>query len=447
MAAGDDRVCFSAHRGAAAGALRALRAALGRVWSDKRRQVPLASVVALALTGACLVFAWFRFRLYAHPAAPGGAAFTDLNDFVLVGRMALSGRLAQAYALPTMHLAQIADGSGGIFMPWAYPPPYDLLTVGLARLGLAWGFVALSVLPFLTTLWLIRRLAGPWSGAVAIGLFPGFLICLMCGQNGFLTATLLGAFALAGLKRSAVAGVPLGLLVIKPHLGLLVGVQNLLMGRWRVLAAAFAVAVALSAAASFAFGAPVWLWFLQASRGAALALEQGRYTLHDMISPYATLRAAGLPAQVAFAVQSVLALAAVALTWLLIHRRVDPRLTQGLVLLMSLAVTPYAFDYDTPILAIAAALLAGPVLERARRWQAAVLLALSWVVSGSVLFSWLYVPADAGAGPEPWAHQAISFAGPGYVALILLVFWILRRQLVPVALRQPAAAGLALSPG
>ncbi|MDE3239796.1 MAG: DUF2029 domain-containing protein [Paracoccaceae bacterium] len=400
----------------------------------ERRQVPLISVIAAGLLALCLIYSWQRFLWFFHDELHRGAAYSDLNDFLLVGRMALSGKLAQAYSLSAMHLAQVADGYTGTFLPWVYPPPYDLIVAGLARLGPPLAFAVFVVVPFLGTLWLIRRIAGPRFSEVVICLFPGFYICLACGQNGFVTAGLLGAFGVASLSGSAAAGVPFGLLIIKPHLGLLVGLQCLMTRRWRTLGVALAVAGGASLAATLAFGLPVWLWFLHAAHGASAALAEGRYTLHYMISPYATLRAAGVPAELSLALQGALALFAIAMTWRLARGAGDPRIAQGLILALSLFVTPYALDYDTPILAVAAAFLAGPILERANRWQLAAIPALCWIISGSVLFNWVTSPTRLGLGTT--GTQPVSFAGLAYVMLVALILWVLREALV--APGQPA---------
>lgn len=380
--------------------------------------------MAAGLLALCLIYALHRFLWFFHDQTHLGSAYTDLNDFLLVGRMAIAGRLAQAYSPSAMHLAQMADGSAGNFLPWVYPPPFDLMVAGLARLGLPLAFALFVVVPFFVTLWLIRRIAGPRFSDVVICLFPGFYICLACGQNGFVTATLLGAFGIASLAGSATAGVPLGLLIIKPHLGLLVALQSLIMRRGRTLAVALAVAGAASIAATLAFGPSVWLWFLQAARGAGAALAEGRYTLHYMISLYATFRAAGLPAELSLALQGALALFAIAMTRRLARSAGDPRIAQGVILALSLFVTPYALDYDTPVLAIAAAFLAGPILERANRWQLAAIPVLCWIVSGSVLFNWVASPTRLGL--DTTGTQPVSFAGLAYVVLVALVLWVLR---------------------
>ena len=406
------------------------RAVIGHALSKSGRQVPVASVIAFVLIGICLLFAWQRFVMFGHPESISGRAYNDLNVFVLVGRLALAGHLQDAYSSSALHLAQVADGSMGNFMPWGYPPLFDLVVTGLAMMSLTAAFVALILVPFLATLWLIRRLAGPQFSYVVICVFPGFMDTLLCCQNGFLTATLFGCFALASLAGRAVAGVPLGLMIIKPHLGVLIAVQTLVTGRGRALAVATGVVVATSALATLAFGPQVWGWFLHAAHEVSGALADARFTLFFMISPYSTVRAMGLSAPAAFAIQTVLAVGCVAATVMMARRRIDPRILQGMVILMSLAVSPYAFEYDTPILGIAAALLAGPVMERAQKWQLAAILALFWVVSGSEIFGWIYVPANAGSLATGWRHQPISFAGPAYVAIIALVMWVLRGHFV-----------------
>jgi hypothetical protein len=68
-------------------------------------------------------------------------------------------------------------------------------------------FIGASWLLFISAL---RRLAGPaWLPALAVVL-PAILINAKYGQNGFLSAGLIGWFLVGLQRRSAAAGWPLG---------------------------------------------------------------------------------------------------------------------------------------------------------------------------------------------------------------------------------------------
>ena len=84
----------------------------------------------------------------------------------------------------------------------------------------------------MTSLWLLLALA-----------FPSVLINVGHGQNGFLTAALLGGALVVLDRRPLVAGILLGLLVYKPQYGLMLPIVLAVSGRWRCFAAAAATVV------------------------------------------------------------------------------------------------------------------------------------------------------------------------------------------------------------
>jgi hypothetical protein len=86
--------------------------------------------------------------------------------------------------------------------------------------------------------------------------FPAVFVNIGHGQNGFLTAALLGG-ALHLLDRGPwLAGVLIGLLAYKPQFGVLIPVALLAGGRWNTIGAA--AAVAALAAISFVTLGSVW---------------------------------------------------------------------------------------------------------------------------------------------------------------------------------------------
>ena len=95
----------------------------------------------------------------------------------------------------------------------------------------------------------IRGIIGDRIGLLLACAFPGILANAMVGQNGFVTAALLGGALIFMERRPLLAGGLIGLLSFKPHLGILIPVALVAGGHWRVIAAA-AVTVALLFVAS-----------------------------------------------------------------------------------------------------------------------------------------------------------------------------------------------------
>ena len=80
--------------------------------------------------------------------------------------------------------------------------------------------------------------------------FPAVYVNLAHGQNGFLSAALLGGSLLILDQRPKLAGVLIGLLAYKPQFGVLIPLVLIATGRWTVIAAAAATVLITCAAIS-----------------------------------------------------------------------------------------------------------------------------------------------------------------------------------------------------
>ena len=139
--------------------------------------------------------------------------------------------------------------------------------------------------------------------------FPGALVNLTNGQNGFLTLALLGAALLTLERRPILAGVMFGLMSYKPQYGLLVPIFLIATGRWRAIAAA-SVTVVLLAALSFAmFGAQTWqAFFTSIAFTRHVVLEQGGSGFEKLQSAFAAARLWGFSVATAYAFQAAVSL-------------------------------------------------------------------------------------------------------------------------------------------
>jgi hypothetical protein len=219
-------------------------------------------------------------------------------------------------------------------------------------------------------LWLLLALA-----------FPALLINIGHGQNGFLTAALIGA-ALLKLDRAPVfAGILFGFLAYKPQFGLMIPIVLAASGRWRCFAAAAATVILLTIATTLAFGPLVWQVFLDSTRFTrTVALEQGNTGWYKIQSVFAWARMWGASVPVAYALQGALVAGlGGALIWLWRSTAAYPLKAAALCLAAILA-TPYTFDYDMMTLAPAIAFLAADGFARGfGPWEKTALAAL-WLM-------------------------------------------------------------------
>ncbi|MCW1429717.1 glycosyltransferase family 87 protein [Novosphingobium sp. JCM 18896] len=353
---------------------------------------------------------------------------TDFDAFHIAGTMAAQGRAEATYRATDMLAAQQAITGGQLLFPWTYPPPYMLFVAGLAQLpiGLAYLlFVSASLLFYLTVL---RRIAGDHLPGTLIAVLPAVLLTVRTGQNGFLTAGLIGAFLLAFPARRAGAGLPLGLMCIKPHLAAGIGLLALFGRRWNAMAVAAGVVAAAASTATLAFGPGVWPAFLGGVREAGDFLAAGYYQLFRMTSVYACARSLGASASLAMVLHGLAALVAIGLFLRLWHRGDEPRILAAAACAVSLFVSPYNYDYDLTILGLAIGFVLPAIVMRARAGELALLLLLAWFVTGYG-FAMASLGEGGAGGPQP--AEWPSLTAPALALLIAAAAAILRRPAPP----------------
>ncbi|MET4347097.1 hypothetical protein ABIC08_007686 [Bradyrhizobium sp. RT9b] len=232
--------------------------------------------------------------------------------------------------------------------------PLALLPAGVAYLL----FVTATLTIYLLTL---RAIAGKNFAQILVVMFPALAITVGCGQNGFLTGALLGLICLDVERRQVLAGPALGAMVIKPHLAIAAGVYMLAARRWAALATATVFVLASSLICTLVFGWQIWTVWLGAIRESAIFLEHGLYPLFRMISAYAAVARAGVPPTFAFWAQAIVAcfaLFAVVLPARLgAARKMSPTFALGITAMVSVMISPYAYNYDLPMVGIGLALL------------------------------------------------------------------------------------------
>lgn len=378
------------------------------------------------------------------PELGADGVVVDFDAFYIAGQMVWEGTLLEAYDPAVTQARQSALAGGPIFMPWSYPPQFDLVVALLPLGSRGTSYAVFMLLSFALFLWPLYRLSGRYFPAVLFASIPTLGYTTICGQNGFLTAGLLGFVALAWLRGSDRAGIPLGLMVIKPHLALGIGLLALVTPRWRVVVWAGAVVVLSSALATLAFGPSIWQAFLDGTAAAKANMALGRYPLHRMTSVYAALHSLQLGPSLALAVHLGVALVALGtILWLARFSGWTARRIFGLSLLLSLAISPYNYDYDMPIMSMGLALLAADLIEHGRVRERICLAALAWASGGAGLALspptqevgvWIY--------GETWFP--VSLGAYAFLPLVALTWRILHR--VHLSERQEAAWPVASSP-
>ncbi|MEO8884224.1 MAG: glycosyltransferase family 87 protein, partial [Devosia sp.] len=185
-------------------------------WFDGERARVYGTMLAIGLAALTL---W----VCLHPVAPALAG-GDFLSFYAASTLALGGHAADVWR-PDLHEAAehaILPGTAG-YLAFFYPPPFLLVCWSLALLPYALSFVTWAIgttVLALAAVALFLRRAGGKGGLTSLALlaFPALWINIMTGQNGALSLALFAAgFALLP-RRPVLAGLVLGLLIIKPQL-------------------------------------------------------------------------------------------------------------------------------------------------------------------------------------------------------------------------------------
>jgi arabinofuranan 3-O-arabinosyltransferase len=285
------------------------------------------------------------------------------NDFVNVwaaGKLTLEGQPAAAYNWTIHREVEVAalghnfDGYYG----WPYPPTYLFVAAGLATvpyLTAALLWVAVTLLAYVAT---VRTIIGERLGLILACAFPGVMWNISVGQNGFLTATLIGTVLVQMERRPVIAGICLGLLTYKPQFGILFPIVFAFDGRWRLIAAAAATAAVFGAASLLAFGAESWHAFFEwLPVTSAAVFADGRAGLNKLQSLFGVVRWLGGGMTVAWIAQGALiAVTAVAVVALW-RQRASYEIKAAALAVAALLATPYSYIYDFPVLAIPLAFL------------------------------------------------------------------------------------------
>lgn len=336
------------------------------------RDVIKALLVLGAFAVAATTFAYVSAMRFDGPIPRDGSTLVVGRDFLnmwMYGRAAWTpdpGRFYDA-AIYQRELQTLLDG-GYPGQNWSYPPSVMLVAWPFGLLGylhalLLWTLFGLTLLTAVA-----RRALDDWRLTAALLISPAALFCVISGQSALITtAMLVGIFATLD-RRTPIAGVLIGLLTIKPQVGVFFPILLIASGRWRVFFIAAITAIALAAASITLFGVDPWLAYL--TQGIA-AQQQVLRDPEGIATPYyptiyMNLRGIGLEYTAAMALQLLFTAASVAaIAWAFWKRRdADPRLLMALFVAASVAGVPYLLVYDTlPMTFAALALLAAGTLD------------------------------------------------------------------------------------
>lgn len=333
---------------------------------ERLRVYPL---ILLAISGAAIIalIALSEGRMGPNHLPLG----TDFSQVWVAGREALAGRPDLPFDVARHIAAQRTEfgAESGVF-GWHYPPYFLAPAALLALLPylqalFVWQIATLALYLFAMTAIMRGSGAPPKFVFLAALAYPAVIINLGHGQNGFLTAALLGASFYFLDRRPMLAGVAFALLAYKPQFGVALPFFLLLERRWRVIAYAALTLAAMTLASVVIFGFDSWrAFFASLAFTREAVIEQGSTGFEKIQSVFAAVRLMGGDVSTAYFWQAVATLSALATLAWLARSGADARVKAAGAIGATLLSTPYALDYDLMALAPAIALLVSHGLEK-----------------------------------------------------------------------------------
>jgi hypothetical protein len=293
--------------------------------------------------------------------APNGSGVE--SDFVNVwaaGRLVLAGHAAAAYDWPTHKLMEetaVGHSFDGYF-GWHYPPTFLFVAAALSVLPYAIAYALWVFGTFPAYLIAIRAIVGDRVGYLLAAAFPAVLGNFIVGQNGFLTAGLVGGALIVLERRPILAGVLLGLLTYKPHLGVLFPIALVASGHWRAFFTAAIVAALMVAASWLAFGNDTWqAFFGNIGHTSHAFLSEGWADWSKLQTAFGLTRMLGGSETLAWTMQAAVALIAAVAIAVLWRSRVAYEIKAAALGAGAMLATPYLYTYDLVVLAVPLAFL------------------------------------------------------------------------------------------
>src|SRR5262245_9294725 len=160
-------------------------------WLTRERLRAYPLILLAAFIAATVIWIALADGLIDRNGQPIG---TDFSNVWAAGRLALDGAPDAPYDIARQHAAEKAI-FGGRDVPlygWHYPPIFLLVGAALALMPYGWALVAWTAITLPAYLAAVRAIL-PAKETVLLALaFPAVFVNLGHGQNGFLTAALLG---------------------------------------------------------------------------------------------------------------------------------------------------------------------------------------------------------------------------------------------------------------
>jgi hypothetical protein len=387
-------------------------------WLSRERLIAYSTAMLVIGVGFVALWAVVTHGFSAHGGWRPGS---DLIVFWSASHAVLQGQASTVFDYSAFSRIVVAAAGGlpkSAFIPWLYPPTFLLFVTPLALLPLPlayFAFLAASACAFVCATVRVSGLAqGPLGIAAAryvVLAMPCVMVCAIFGQNALITAAL-AAFAIACMDRRPVAaGICIGLLMIKPQLGILFPLVLVAARAWKVFGYA-AVTAVLFALASVALCGLASLQQFAGNIGMARQLIIEHDVRFWLASPsvFASLRLIGASLAAAGLIHAAIAVIAACGAWQVWRTTRDTALHAAAFGTATLIVSPYVWHYELTWLGLSCAGLLATGLRRGWLRGEQTVLLLVWLLP---VFEFV--------------NQIFRLPQTGPVILLLMLLAVLRR--------------------
>lgn len=370
---------------------------------------PRAGELQRELRITATIFSVILLALYASTLHLQNGYLTDLRgvvigaDFVNSWTMGKLSREQAApelnYAIPTyMDYLHCTFGEQYPTQQWSYPPSYALMLLpfGLLPYTVAWILSVLFCLGFFIAT--LRLLLQEKYKATALT-----ILCAPASCAAFLSGQLSLAFTSAQLlifhwldRRPYLAGMLLGLLSVKPQIGLIYPIYLIATRRWKTIAAAVVTTLALIGFSAAVVGQKMWESYLTLG----ISLQHDYVLQHPpelirLLMPTLTmdLKTIGISHARVLTLQAALGLAISTIFFTQKFRRLELPAQQLTVAAACVLATPYLMPYDLIFLAASAVLYAQ--CQPITRLGIAALLSAFWLPILHLLAAACHIPGTS----------------------------------------------------
>jgi len=324
----------------------------------------------------------------------------DYVNYWSAAYLALHGQAKLVYDWTGFHAFQqsvVGEALGNYH--YSYPPVLLLLSAPLGALPYLWGWAAWTLAGWYA--FYRALIVASTRKVILLALAtPAILLNTICGQNGTWTAALLGGGLVMIDRHPRLAGVLFGLLIYKPHFGLLLPIALIVGRRWQTFTFAALTTVLLVGLTVVLYGADVWqLYLFNLAQLRTVILEDGTGVWHRMMSIFVASRRLGADVPLSYAIQFAFGLvAAIVVAWSWWRGTATPALRNALFILGTCLTTPYLQDYDFPFAAFVAIWLLDVGRDHPARLTS-IKLSIAGVMIGPLLAAPLGVATDLAFGP------------------------------------------------